>query len=257
MHDRQAAHRRIPGLQIRASSASRCSTSRRWSGSASPSRVRIVDRRAIREPAAQLRLRHRSSIVGRSRCRPATSSASSGARRRPTRPVRATCRHQESGGRHADRAGDLRQGPGRTGRGDPSARPRAAVEPLRRAAMDLSANRAPRAGTASAMPSRLPKYGRSGFPDHLVVRRRKGGADRKALLRNATAHGAAFHAGMSWLSASAAPLSVPRRSRSAAARPKRRPRPTASRPSATSNIRPTFTHFDYVNPTRRRAARSR
>ena len=39
---------------------------------------------AVREPAAQLGLRHHRRGCGRSRCRPATSSATSGARRRPT-----------------------------------------------------------------------------------------------------------------------------------------------------------------------------
>ena len=47
-------------------------------------------RRAIREPDAQLGFRHHHRRHGASRCRPATSSASSGARRRPTRRVRAT-----------------------------------------------------------------------------------------------------------------------------------------------------------------------
>ena len=46
-------------------------------------------------------------------------------------------RHQEPGGRHADRAPDLRHEPRRPGRRHQGARPRAAVESLRRAAMDL------------------------------------------------------------------------------------------------------------------------
>ena len=46
-------------------------------------------RRAIREPAAAMGLRHRSSRPGASRCRPATSSAASGARRPPISPARA------------------------------------------------------------------------------------------------------------------------------------------------------------------------
>ena len=64
----------IPDRTIRATSASCCSTSRRWSGSASPSSPHRR-RRAVREPAAQLGFRHRSSTSGASRCRPATSSA--------------------------------------------------------------------------------------------------------------------------------------------------------------------------------------
>ena len=46
-------------------------------------------RRAIREPAAPLGLRHDRRRPGASRCRPATSSAASGARRPPTSPARA------------------------------------------------------------------------------------------------------------------------------------------------------------------------
>ena len=58
------------------------------------------------------------------------------------------------GGRCADREGHLRQGPRRPGGCDQGARSRAALEFLRRAAIHLSAFRATRAGTASAMPSR-------------------------------------------------------------------------------------------------------
>ena len=46
-------------------------------------------------------------------------------------------RHQESGGRRADRAGHLRQGSRRARRRHQGARPRAVVEPLRRAAIHL------------------------------------------------------------------------------------------------------------------------
>ena len=63
-------------------------------------------------------------------------------------------RHQESGGRRADRQGHLRQGSRRPGGRDQGARSRAALEFLRRAAIHLSAFRVTRAGTASAMPSR-------------------------------------------------------------------------------------------------------
>ena len=73
-------------------------------------------------------------------------------------------RHQEPGSRCADRAGDLRQGSRRTCRRHQGARPRAAVEQLRRAAIHLWQERARRAGTASAGPDPLPKYGRPAFP---------------------------------------------------------------------------------------------
>ena len=47
-------------------------------------------RRAIRKPAAQLGFRHHHAIHGANRCRPATSSAATGARRPPTSPARST-----------------------------------------------------------------------------------------------------------------------------------------------------------------------
>ena len=47
-------------------------------------------RRAIREPAAAVGLRHDRRHLGRSRCRPATSSAATGVRRPPTSRARAT-----------------------------------------------------------------------------------------------------------------------------------------------------------------------
>ena len=98
-------------------------------------------------------------------------------------------RHQESGGRQADRAGDLRQGPRRARCGDEGARPRAAVEPLRGAAMTY--RQGPHRALGPLRPAaELPKYGQSGFPGDLVVRRRKGRQDRQALLKDILAHGA-------------------------------------------------------------------
>ena len=73
-------------------------------------------------------------------------------------------RHQESGGRYADRTRDFRQGSRGSGRRHQGARPRAAVEFLRRAAMDLSATSAPRAGIASAVPRPCRNTARSAFP---------------------------------------------------------------------------------------------
>ena len=95
-------------------------------------------RRAIREPDAQLGLRHHHRVLGRNRCRPATSSATSGARRRPTSPARATSIGIKNPAVDAliDRvifAKDRDELVAAT----QGARPRAAVEPLRRAAMDL------------------------------------------------------------------------------------------------------------------------
>ena len=93
--------------------------------------------RAIREPAAAMGFRHHRRVLGRvavARQRAARLLELAG--RRPARLAQPD-RHQESGGRCADRARDLRQGPRRAGRRHQGARPRAVVEFLRRAAMDL------------------------------------------------------------------------------------------------------------------------
>ena len=88
--DRRAVQRRIPGRASRPSSASMLFYK--------PSLERLgidvsrahVDSRAIREPAAAMGFRHHHRVAGANRCRPATSSAASGARRPPTSPARAT-----------------------------------------------------------------------------------------------------------------------------------------------------------------------
>ena len=159
-------------------------------------------RRAVPEPAAQFRLRHHHRPYGGSRCRPATSSANSGDRRPRISPAREIPRHQESRRRCADRQNHLRQGPRRTGGGYQGARPRAAVEFLRRAAIYLSvfALRAlgplqPCRAAAEIRPFRP--------PDVVVVRRREGRQDRQAHLEGSFAHGARSPAGMCWVSASA------------------------------------------------------
>ena len=77
-------------------------------------------------------------------------------------------RHQESGGRCADRPHHLRQEPRRAGRRHQGARPRAAVEPLRRAAMDL--RQAPHRALGPLRPARAAaEIRRRSVPDHLVV----------------------------------------------------------------------------------------
>ena len=150
------------GSELR--SGSRCSTSRRWNGSASPSA-------SAWSTDAQYQNRLRSfdfdMIIdqwGESLSPGNEQREFWGSQGRRHAGCAQHYRHQEPGGRRVDRAGDLRQGPRRAGRRDPRARPRAAVESLRRAAVDLSDSRATPAGTVSAMPSRLPKYGRSGLP---------------------------------------------------------------------------------------------
>ena len=170
-------------------------------------------------------------------------------------------RHQESGGRCADRARDLRQGSRRAGRRHQGARPRAAVESLRRAAMDL--RQSPHGALGPLRPADpLPKYGLSGFPTiwwwDAKPRRQDVGRDLRAMnwLR------------MAWLprrdaghrrrrarvarSSPAAPGSARRGAKATARRAR-----TASRPSATSNIRPTSRISTTSIRMRRRAACSR
>ena len=92
-------------------------------------------------------------------------------------------RHQESGDRQADRARHLRQGPRRPGGGDQGARPRAAVEPLRRAAVELP--QGPHRALGSFWPAvRIAEIRPVGFPGAVVVRRRQGGAERKTVLKD-------------------------------------------------------------------------
>ena len=69
---------------------SSCPTSRRWSGSASASSLRIVDRPSTRTGCARFDFDITTDRLGAERCRPATSSANSGARRPPTGRARAT-----------------------------------------------------------------------------------------------------------------------------------------------------------------------
>ena len=76
-----------------------------------------------------------SYLRGRSRCLPAMSSAGFGAPKPPT--IAQYRRHQESGRRCIDRSSDLRQDSRGTRGRHQSARSGVAVEPLRRAAMDL------------------------------------------------------------------------------------------------------------------------
>ena len=149
-------------------------------------------RRAISKPAAQFRFRHHHRACGASRCRPATSSANSGARRPPISPgSQQHHRHQESRGRCADRRSDLRQGSRRTGGG----RPRRSIACCCGISMSCrnspTASRAMRAGIASAMPSRCRN---TAVPDC----RRCGGGTPKRPPRSASdlegffAHGAAL-----------------------------------------------------------------
>ena len=74
----------------RPSSATCCPTSRRSSGSASASPYASSTPRSTRTALRSLRFRHRHRGSGRSPCRPATSSATIGARTPPTGPARAT-----------------------------------------------------------------------------------------------------------------------------------------------------------------------
>ena len=125
--------------------------------------VRTVDP-PVREQDCASGISTSSPTPGASRSRRATSSASSGSQDGRHRGFAQYYRHQESGGRQADRAGDLRQGSRRSRRGNQGAGPRAAVESLRRAAVDLYEGRAPRAGIVSAGRRNCPNTASPAFP---------------------------------------------------------------------------------------------
>ena len=99
--------------------------------------VRVVDSAQYENRLRQWDLRHHRRVLG-----PVAVARQRAARllefagRRSARLAQPD-RHQESGDRYADRARHLHQGPRRPGRRHQGARPRAAVEFLRRAAMDL------------------------------------------------------------------------------------------------------------------------
>ena len=139
---------------------------------------------AIREPTAQLGFRHHHRVLGGiavARQRAARLLGLAGGR---SAGLAQLDRHQEPGGRRHDRPGHLRQEPRRSCRRHPRARPRALVEPLRRAAVDLrqSAHRP----LGPLRPSRSTAEIRHvGVPDRLVVGRGKGGEDRKPAVRRA------------------------------------------------------------------------
>ena len=118
--------------------------------------VRIVDTSQYQRRARHLRLRHHrrelpAVAVARQR---AARFLGLGGRRQGRQPQRH--RHQEPGHRQADRQDHPRQGSRRAGGRDACARPRAAVEPLPRAAMAHRPSTAWRCGTCSAGPDKLP-----------------------------------------------------------------------------------------------------
>ena len=124
--------------------------------------------------------------MGRSRCRPATSSAISGARQAADRPgSRNLRRHQEPGGRRLDRPHHLCQRPRRAGR----ALPRRSIACCCGTAMScrnspIGFDRARALG--SLQPSRAAaEIRRHGFPDAVVVGCGEGGQDGQTLLSRA------------------------------------------------------------------------
>ena len=138
--------------------------------------VRTVDEAQFENRAAQLGFRHHHhgvggiAVAGQRAARLLGLAGGRSARLAQHR------RHQKSGGRRHDRAGDLRQEPRRSRGRHPRARPHPAVEPLRRAAMDL------RQGAHRALgplrPSRSDaEIRQGGIPDGVVVGRRKSGED--------------------------------------------------------------------------------
>ena len=164
--------RRVPARVSPTSSASCCPTSDTWRSSASRPSVRIVDTAQYQRRQRHLRLRHHRRPRSPSRSRPATSSATSGARPPPTRKAAATLIGIKNPAidKLIDKvifAKDREELVAAT-RG---ARSRAAVELLCRAAVALSVSSASSTGTCSAGRKscrRRPRQLRAG----LVVRRR-------------------------------------------------------------------------------------
>src|SRR6185312_8786022 len=116
---------------------------------------------------------HRHQLLGRVAIARQRATRLLGLGRRRSARLAQLDRHQESGGRQVDRPRHLRERPRRAGGGDARARPRAAVELLRRAAVDL------RQGAQRALGPVRPsgdvaEIRHVGLPDHLVVGRAKG-----------------------------------------------------------------------------------
>ena len=163
--DRRAAHGRSCWSTIRASSASCCSTSPSLERLGIDVSVRTVDDAQYENRLRQWDFDMIIDVWGQVAVARQRAARVTGARRPPTSPARAIyVGIKNPGGRCADRARDLRQGPRRPGRRHQGARPRAAVEPSTSCRNGPTARRAPRAGTASAGPSTMPKYGMPAFP---------------------------------------------------------------------------------------------
>ena len=174
---------------IRASSGSCCSSSLRWNGSASPSACARSIRRSTRTGFA--------AGISTSSCRHGAQSLSPGNEQREYWGSQAAdmagSRNiigiKNPGDRQADRARDLRQGSGRSGGGDESARPRAAVESLRRAAVELP--QGPHRALGSFWPAvRIAEIRPVGLPGAVVVRRRTRRRGTVNGLEGYPAHGA-------------------------------------------------------------------
>ena len=200
----------------------------------------------VRQPLRNFDFDMRDRRAWRSRNRPATSSATSGARKAADTPgSRNLIGHQGSGRRRAGRARDLRHRPRGPRRRHPRARPRAAVELLRRAAV------APAGGLDRLLEQvRHPReaadlYRRRHRIPGGSTRPRKSAASQVQERRIERAR--ASRAATSWRSARRLP---PRRCCPAGFR---RQCPT-DQPlhglSAFGDLKyaPDFTHFDYVNP---------
>ena len=119
---------------------------------------------AIREPSALLGLRRRHRFVGPVAVARQRAARLLGLGRGRPAGLAQSHRHQGSGDRRADRAGDLRQEPLRAGRRHQGARPRAARAPLRGAAMDLRQAVRTARWDRFGHPENMPRYGAAAFP---------------------------------------------------------------------------------------------
>ena len=187
--DGERSSRSNCSARIRASSGSCCSSSLRWSGSALPSACAPSIRRSMKTGFAAGISTWSSSSWGAVAVAGQRAARILGLAGGGHGGFAQYHRHQESGDRQADRAAHLRQGPRRPGRGDQGARPRAAVESLRRAAVELP--QGPHRALGSLRPAvRIAEIRPVGFPGAVVVStptRRRGSANG---LEGYLAHGA-------------------------------------------------------------------
>ena len=245
--DRRAVQRRVPGRRsdLRAHRAVLQAVARTARHRRDGAHRR---RRPVREPAAQLGLRHHRSRPGASRCRPATSSATSGARRPPIsagsrnlvgikNPAVDALIERVIFAKDRDELVAATKALDRVLLWNHYVVPQWTYGKVRTARWDRFGR-----------PDPLPKYGASGFPDRLVVGRgeRPPRPERRAVTNLSAARPVAPRRACRSAPRRRSPAT--RRCRARSARRSGRaetPRHLGLRRSEVSGRLP---HFDYVNP---------